>query len=57
MIPVATPPQRPASSSVQDVRVPEPGAVLTEVDGEEPLLPGRRTRRWERPSLWGSLSP
>ena len=37
MIPVATPPQRPASSSVQDVRVPEPGAVLTEVDGEEDM--------------------
>lgn len=37
MIPVATPPQRPASSSVQDVRAPEPGAVLTQVDGEEDM--------------------
>ena len=37
MIPVATPPQRPASSSVQDVRAPEPGAVLTQVDGDEDM--------------------
>ena len=37
MIPVATPPERPASSSVQDVRAPEPGAVLTQVDGEEDM--------------------
>ena len=37
MIPVATPPERPASSSVKDVRAPEPGAVLTQVDGEEDM--------------------
>ena len=37
MIPVATPPERPASSSVQDVRAPEPGAVLTQVDGDEDM--------------------